>query len=209
VDRDAPTSGDELASPNALGAVTVSAPDFMRDPPWSTRATITRPGAPPLRLELLQHANVTPQVRWINDELLFVQVWWGRIVGTDLVIDVPGARVIYRRMFVYGPLGPTGGTREEGAGGLGLRLVWQLDRVAAAFELAASQPPPAVALEPFLPSAAALLARPAEEAACTTRFHPAPPWCRGRRESTTSAAAGRSALRSAGGWRTGCGRSRV
>src|SRR5262245_35921699 len=34
-------------------------------------------------------------VRWINEKLLFMRPWWGRIQGTDLIYDVENEKVIY------------------------------------------------------------------------------------------------------------------
>jgi hypothetical protein len=33
--------------------------------------------------------------RWINEKLLFVRVWWGRALGSDLIIDVEREKVLY------------------------------------------------------------------------------------------------------------------
>jgi len=43
--------------------------------------------------ELLQatfrdHGSGGVRTTWLNERLLFVQVWWGRIASSDLVIDV-------------------------------------------------------------------------------------------------------------------------
>lgn len=35
------------------------------------------------------------EVRWINEKLLFMRPWWGRIVATDIIYDVEKEIVIY------------------------------------------------------------------------------------------------------------------
>ncbi len=35
---------------------------------------------------------------WINEKLLCIRVWWGRICGTDLIFNVEQERFIYREM---------------------------------------------------------------------------------------------------------------
>lgn len=34
-------------------------------------------------------------IRWINEKLIFMRPWWGRIVATDIIFDVEQQRVIY------------------------------------------------------------------------------------------------------------------
>lgn len=36
-----------------------------------------------------------PQVRWINEKLLFIRVMWGRVAGTDLILDVETEQIVY------------------------------------------------------------------------------------------------------------------
>lgn len=42
------------------------------------------------------YPNFGYRYKWINEKLLFVQVWWGRIVGDDLILDVEKEEIIYR-----------------------------------------------------------------------------------------------------------------
>ncbi|HEX6974965.1 MAG TPA: hypothetical protein VF147_11215, partial [Vicinamibacterales bacterium] len=37
-----------------------------------------------------------PTVRWVNEKLLWLQVWRGRIVSTDAILDVETGRLMYR-----------------------------------------------------------------------------------------------------------------
>ena len=69
-----------------------------------------------MRLALLSHANVQPTARWINDTLLYVNVWWGRVAGSDLIIDVSSGEFIYRAMFFWdlGYSSPAAGDASEG-----------------------------------------------------------------------------------------------
>lgn len=34
-------------------------------------------------------------VKWVNEKLLFLRPWWGRIAATDLIYDVEAEKVIY------------------------------------------------------------------------------------------------------------------
>ena len=51
--------------------------------------------SPLLRLSLVDHLPVGVKVKWINEKLLFVQSWWGRVLSTDLILDVLEKRIIY------------------------------------------------------------------------------------------------------------------
>jgi hypothetical protein len=39
---------------------------------------------------------------WLNEKLVFGQVWWGRTLATDFVLDVEQHKFIYREMAEYG-----------------------------------------------------------------------------------------------------------
>lgn len=43
-------------------------------------------------------------VKWINEKLLFMRPWWGRIMGTDLIYDVEKETVIYAETITDGHL---------------------------------------------------------------------------------------------------------
>jgi hypothetical protein len=47
-------------------------------------------------------AGIAPT--WINEKLVFVRVWWGRSIGTDLVIDVEAGAVLYQEAIDAGTL---------------------------------------------------------------------------------------------------------
>lgn len=35
------------------------------------------------------------EVKWINEKLLFMRPWWGRIAATDLIYDVEAEKIVY------------------------------------------------------------------------------------------------------------------
>lgn len=41
------------------------------------------------------------EVRWINDKLLFVEAWWGRIAATEMILDVESGSWIYQEVADY------------------------------------------------------------------------------------------------------------
>ena len=40
-------------------------------------------------------------VRWINEELVHVQVWHGRLLATEHIFDVPAGKPIYQKTAAY------------------------------------------------------------------------------------------------------------
>ena len=42
--------------------------------------------------------------RWINEQLIYFRVWWGRIAGTDFIIDVERERTVLQQTFRYGTI---------------------------------------------------------------------------------------------------------
>ena len=54
-----------------------------------------------LRLEFRNHRAV-PEVRWINDKLLYFEVRWGELLGAYAVLDVELEELLVREMFTEG-----------------------------------------------------------------------------------------------------------
>ena len=47
-----------------------------------------------IRIEF-SHLFGLSEVKWVNEKLLFMRPWWGRIAATDLIYDVEAERFIY------------------------------------------------------------------------------------------------------------------
>ena len=81
--------------------------DFTHPGPWDTTLYIFGNRARPVRLRITFHdhgnGGVFPQ--WLNEHLLFAEVWWGRIASTDLIIDVGTSKIIYAEDADYGMVG--------------------------------------------------------------------------------------------------------
>jgi hypothetical protein len=43
-------------------------------------------------------------VRWLNEKLVFMRAWWGRIAATDLIYDVERERFVYSEALTDGSL---------------------------------------------------------------------------------------------------------
>ena len=80
---------------------------FTRQGPWDTTLYIFGNRARPLRLRISfhDHGNGGVFAQWLNEHLLFAEVWWGRLASTDLIIDVNTSKIIYAEDAVYGRVG--------------------------------------------------------------------------------------------------------
>jgi hypothetical protein len=56
-----------------------------------------------LRIEFSELFGLA-EVRWVNEKLLFMRPWWGRILGTDLIYDVETEKIIYAETVTDGYL---------------------------------------------------------------------------------------------------------
>jgi hypothetical protein len=74
--------------------------------PWDTIIYIGNASSESafLKVSVLDHGN-TFSAHWINDQLIFVQVWWGHIASGDLILDIDSGTFIYDRLANYGQLG--------------------------------------------------------------------------------------------------------
>ena len=58
-----------------------------------------------LAVRLVDHyPNFQVATRWVNEKLLWMRVWWGRILGSDAVVDVESGEFVYREMVHDGVL---------------------------------------------------------------------------------------------------------
>jgi len=81
-------------------------PDYMSTKvPWTTTLYIKggSDGRRTWKASFIDHGN-TFSASWINEKLLFVQVWWGRMASSDLIFDVNQGTIIYNEFAHYGEL---------------------------------------------------------------------------------------------------------
>ena len=47
-------------------------------------------------VELRNHGNATAYAVWVNEKLVLVRVWWGRVLGADLLVDAERGEIAWR-----------------------------------------------------------------------------------------------------------------
>jgi hypothetical protein len=52
----------------------------------------------------LSDLKYEPKVKWINEKLLYIRMWWGTLLGTDIIYDVEKEEIIYKEMFCNGEI---------------------------------------------------------------------------------------------------------
>jgi hypothetical protein len=80
--------------------------DYTKQGPWNTTLYIgsrSEGKKPFLKVTITEHGN-TFGAEWINEKLLFIRVWWGRIVSSDLLLNVEQGSLLYAEDANYSQL---------------------------------------------------------------------------------------------------------
>ncbi len=67
--------------------------EVFNERPYLTRMVLSEP-----------YRNFAPEVRWINQKLLYVEVWWGRLDGSYYIFDVEKEEVVIAETFHDGKI---------------------------------------------------------------------------------------------------------
>ncbi len=58
-----------------------------------------------IKIMLKDHlTNFGLRVQWINEKLVYIRVWWGRVVGSDIIFDVEKEVIVYDEIINDGGL---------------------------------------------------------------------------------------------------------
>jgi hypothetical protein len=88
--------GREL-SPNHAYWFALIRPDQTKNGPWDSDILVFTERESLLRIRLRDILECH-EVGWVNEKLLRIRVWWGRICATDLIVDVEQEQIIYKEM---------------------------------------------------------------------------------------------------------------
>ncbi len=79
--------------------------DTMKPGPYANTIDIFSTKGKPVTWRLqFNDLNDNVRLTWINEELIFIQLWLGRIVSTDLIFEIRSGRFIYAKEANYGLL---------------------------------------------------------------------------------------------------------
>jgi len=88
---------EELQSPFGTAHALISYADTKQRGPWTTVVGIR--GNEVRELDLLitfkDHGSGSVRPRWLNEKLIAFRVWWGRVIATELIVNVETAELLY------------------------------------------------------------------------------------------------------------------
>ena len=95
---------DRHGSPRETAFFVEVAPDTSQPGPWDTALFVYGNQARPLgvRVDLLGHATYGVNTKWLNEKLLFIEVWLGRIVAAELILDVENSHLLSAEIADHG-----------------------------------------------------------------------------------------------------------
>jgi hypothetical protein len=75
----------------------------MKPGPWSTEIRVFNERDDIIKIELGDHAaTYGTSIKWVNEKLLYIQLWWGRILGTYFIFDVEKEKIVIKEMVYDG-----------------------------------------------------------------------------------------------------------
>jgi hypothetical protein len=92
----------KVFSPNDAYWLAVEPPDTVKPGPWNTVVTLFTERDPALTVTLLDHASYPVTAAWVNEKLVSIRVWWGRVRGADLLVDAEQGRIVWKETFIWG-----------------------------------------------------------------------------------------------------------
>jgi len=98
--------GEKTRSTQGNRYFSLESADLSKPGPWTSTVLIGGIGFNNrlLKLSFIDHASGGVHAQWLNEKLLFVEVWWGRIASTDLIVDVNKKNFLYEEMADYGEM---------------------------------------------------------------------------------------------------------
>lgn len=92
-------------SPNKAYYYMILFPDTSKaNCPWDTIVSIYNEKDYLVQIRIKDHSNSFPKIQWINEKLLYIEIWWGRVIGTYMIFDVEKEKTIYREMIQDGTI---------------------------------------------------------------------------------------------------------
>lgn len=82
----------------------VKEPNTLRDGPWTTEIFVSNERKEITHISLIDHKDYERRVEWINEKLIYVSIWWGRVLGTYFIYDVESEKVIIKEMMNDGTI---------------------------------------------------------------------------------------------------------
>jgi hypothetical protein len=93
---------EDLKSPQGTAALTIHSFDSKKSGSGESVAVIhTRRGRD---VFISFDPTISVSGQWLNEDLVFIRAWWGRIAASEMVFDVHRKVFLYRKLANYGYL---------------------------------------------------------------------------------------------------------
>ncbi len=88
---------EEIQSPYRTARVLTSRADTTQQGPWTTVLAVRGNEVRPLDLliTIKDHGTGGVRARWLNEKLIWIRVWWGVVVATELLVNVENAEILF------------------------------------------------------------------------------------------------------------------
>jgi hypothetical protein len=90
-------------SPNGAYRFVVTGRPQESDPDWYPRLIIFNERPYFLQVKFPKTKSIS-KAEWINENLIYVRLWWGQVAGTDIIVDVERETVVYQQPIRYGEI---------------------------------------------------------------------------------------------------------
>ena len=94
---------DGTLSPNGAYRFEITGRGKESDPDWYPRLIIFNERAYLLEVRFPNTKSIS-EAEWINENLIFVRLWWGQIAGSDFIFDAEKEAVVYQQPIRWGEI---------------------------------------------------------------------------------------------------------
>jgi hypothetical protein len=98
------SKGEKVFSQNRAYWFSERKPDFTRPGPWTTTLLLFNERSYLIEIQLVDHGSYESKVRWINEKLLYFEMWWGKILGSYFIYDVEKEKSVIQEMIHDGQI---------------------------------------------------------------------------------------------------------
>lgn len=86
-------------SPNKAYWFTLILPDTTKRGPWTAEIIVYNEREYYTKIKIIDYvATYSTKTEWINEKLLYVQFWFGRIMGACFIFDVEKEKILFKEM---------------------------------------------------------------------------------------------------------------
>ncbi len=97
-------ASDRVLSSNGAYWFARQEPDTQHPGPWHTVVDVFNERDELVRIKIEDHCSHDVETSWINEKLVYIEVWWGRVLGTSMVYDVEAERFLFKEMMHAGSI---------------------------------------------------------------------------------------------------------